>query len=248
MHLVHGLRKLGTARRDARCHHRPAAASAAAKEAMKHISTMQPPKPHRLAIDRRLSRRQINLAALAAAGGLVFAARPARSADRTQSKFPATVQVGGSKLQLNGAGTRHKFVFKVYDLALYTASKVTTSEQLFALPGAKYLSFIAQRELPGTELGRLFVKGLNQNATSEEAQRHTAEIARLVEVFSGRPKLVPGDNFAMEFVPGKGTTFYILGKPQGDPVGDDEFFTLVLRIWFGKEPADDLLKRDLLSA
>ena len=202
-----------------------------------------------LAPDARLTRRHLNVLALAAAGsGLALAARPTHAADRSLSKFPATLQVGGSKLQLNGAGTRHKFVFKVYDLALYTASKVTSSEQLFALPGAKYLSFVAQRELPGTELGRLFVKGLNQNATAEEAQRHTAEVARLIEVFSGRPKLVPGDTFAMEFVPGKGTTFYIVGKPQGDPVGDDEFFTLVLRIWFGKEPADELLKRDLLSA
>ena len=51
----------------------------------------------------------------------------------------------------------------------------------------------------------------------------------------------------MEFVPGKGTQFYITGKPQGDPVGDAEFFAMVLKIWFGPSPADNLLKDALLG-
>ena len=77
--------------------------------------------------------------------------------------------------------------------------------------------------------------------------RHTLATTRLIEVFSGKPKLVPGDTFAMDFVPGKGTQFYIQGQAQGEPVGDDEFFTLVLRIWFGNSPADTQLRDALLD-
>mgnify|MGYP003351961212 CR=1 FL=1 len=55
------------------------------------------------------------------------------------------------------------------------------------------------------------------------------------------------ETFAMDFVPGKGTQFYIQGQPQGAPVGDDEFFTLVLRIWFGDTPADIPLRDALLD-
>jgi hypothetical protein len=66
-------------------------------------------------------------------------------------------------------------------------------------------------------------------------------------VFSGRSKMLPGESFAMEFVPGKGTIFYILGKPQGNPVGDDEFFAMVLKIWFGESPADMQLRDALLG-
>ena len=51
----------------------------------------------------------------------------------------------------------------------------------------------------------------------------------------------------MEFIPGKGTQFYILDQAQGAPVGDDEFFKMVLRIWVGSSPADHVLRDSLLG-
>lgn len=165
----------------------------------------------------------------------------------TATVFPTTVDVQGSKLQLNGAGTRRRGVFKGYDLALYTARKVGTPEDLIALPGPKKLQFTALRELPGTELGRLFMKNMAENSPREIVQKHSLASLRLIDVFSGRAKVLPGESFAMEFVPGKGTTFYILGKPQGEPVGDAEFFAMVLKIWVGQQPVDSLLKEALLG-
>jgi hypothetical protein len=163
------------------------------------------------------------------------------------TKFEPTVQVQGTPLQLNGAGTRYKAVFKVYDMGLYTAKKVTTPEQLLALPGPKRLQFTALRELPGTDLGRLFIKGLADNSPKESVQKHTISTTRFIEIFSGKSKLMPGETFAMEFLPGKGTQFYIAGAPQGEPVGDAEFFSMVLKIWVGNSPADNGLKDALLG-
>jgi hypothetical protein len=163
------------------------------------------------------------------------------------TKFEPTVQVQGTQLLLNGAGTRYKVILKVYDMGLYTSKKVNTPEELLALAGPKRLQFTALRELPGTDLGRLFIKGLAENSPKETVQKHTISTTRFIEIFSGKSKLVPGDSFAMEFLPGKGTQFYILGKPQGDPVGDAEFFSMVLKIWFGNSPADNSLKDALLG-
>lgn len=165
----------------------------------------------------------------------------------TATKFDPAMEVQGTRLQLNGAGTRYKAVFKVYDMALYTSKKVGTPAELLALAGPKRLQFTALRELPGTDLGRLFLKGMSDNATKEQVQRHALSSARLIEVFSGRSKMLPGESFAMEYVPGKGTTFYILGKPQGAPVGDDEFFQMVMKIWVGESPADSQLRDSLLG-
>ena len=64
---------------------------------------------------------------------------------------------------------------------------------------------------------------------------------------TGKSKLMPGETFAMEFLPGKGTQFYIAGAPQGEPVGDAEFFSMVLKIWVGNSPADNGLKDALLG-
>ena len=169
------------------------------------------------------------------------------SAAPTSTKFEPTLEVQGSNLQLNGAGTRFRAIFKVYDMGLYTTKKVSSPAELLALTGPKRLQFTALRELPGTDLGRLFLKGMGENSPKELVQRHALSSARLIEVFSGRSKMLPGESFAMEFVPGKGTTFYILGKPQGAPVGDDEFFSMVLKIWVGESPADRQLRDALLG-
>ena len=179
------------------------------------------------------------LLAAATFGGTAWAA--------STTRFEPAAQIAGTKLQLNGSGTRFKAFFKVYDLALYTPRKVGTVEELIALPGPKRLQFTALRELPGTDLGRLFLKGMAENAQRDTYQKHTVSATRLIEIFSGRSKLAPGDSFAMDYLPGKGTQFYIAGQAQGEPVGDAEFFGLVLGIWFGPSPADRLLKDALLG-
>jgi Chalcone isomerase-like len=184
------------------------------------------------------------LAAVLVAVGLAAGAAVAAP---TTTKFEPTLDVQGTKLQLNGAGTRFRAIFKVYDMGLYTTRKVSSPAELLALPGPKRLQFTALRELPGTDLGRLFLKGMGENSSKDAVQRHALSSARLIEVFSGRSKMLPGESFAMEFVPGKGTTFYILGKPQGAPVGDDEFFGMVMKIWVGESPADGQLRDALLG-
>ncbi len=191
---------------------------------------------------QRIPTRQRMAAAIAA----VLIAAAAQAAP-TGTKFEPQLEVQGAKLQLNGAGTRYKAIFKVYDMGLYTTKKVSSAAELLALPGPKRLQFTALRELPGTDLGRLFLKGINDNSPKDRVQRHALASTRLIEVFSGRSKMLPGESFAMEFVPGKGTMFYILGKPQGEPVGDDEFFQMVLKIWVGESPADAQLRDALLG-
>jgi hypothetical protein len=135
----------------------------------------------------------------------------------------------------------------VYDMALYTPQKVNTADALVNQPGPKRLRFTALREIPGTDLGLAFIKGLQANSAKDLVQRHTMSSTRLIEIFSGKPKLVPGDTFAMDFIPGKGTQFYISGQPQGAPVGDAEFFAMVLRIWVGPQPVDQALRDGLLG-
>jgi len=178
---------------------------------------------------------------------VALAASGAALAAPTQTNFPSEIQVAGTRLQLNGAGTRHKAIFKVYDLGLYTPAKANSSETLLKQSGPMRLQFTALRELPGTDLGLLFIKGLQENSPREKVQKHTVSANRLIEIFSGKSKLVPGDTFAMEYVPGKGTQFFIQDQPQGAPVGDAEFFGMILRIWVGDAPADHLLKKALLA-
>lgn len=166
----------------------------------------------------------------------------------TAADFPATQIVEGKNLVLQGKGTRYRTIFKVYEMALYLPQKVQTVDDALRLHGPVRINFSALRDLPGTDLGLSFIRGLQKNATPEQMQRYTPASNRLIEVFSGRSKVASGETFAMEFTPGKGTTFFIHGEPQGAPVGDDEYFGLILRIWLGQEPADGRLKEALVNA
>jgi hypothetical protein len=174
-------------------------------------------------------------------------AAPPPSAATTTTGFAKQVTVAGSTLQLNGSGTRYKVFFKVYNMAMYTASKVSTPQDALAMRTPIRLHFVALRELPGSDLGVLFLRAMKDNSPPELINKHAASTNRLIEIFSERAKIAPGESFSMDLVPGKGTTFYIQDVAQGAPVGNDEFSAMVLKIWLGQDPADNKLKEALLG-
>ena len=161
--------------------------------------------------------------------------------------FPKQIQVEGVKLALNGSGTRHKAIFKVYDMGLYTTSKVTTFQEAISTSGPIKLQFVALRDISTAEIGQLFYRGMKENATADQNLRHMKSALRMIEIASNKAILSTGETFSMEFVPGKGLTFFVMDKPQGQPIGDAEFFGMVLGIWLGNIPADYRLKDALLG-
>ena len=70
---------------------------------------------------------------------LAGASSLAATVDIAGVKVEDNATVGGTKLQLNGAGIRYKGPFKVYVAELYTTKKVTSWEELIAAPGPKRL-------------------------------------------------------------------------------------------------------------
>lgn len=161
--------------------------------------------------------------------------------------FEKTTALAGSTLVMNGSGTRYKAIFKVYDMAMYLPATARTPEAVLALPGPKRVSFVAQRKVTGTDLGLAFMRGLKDNNPPELMRKHIPATSRLIEIFSGKSFVEEGHTFAMEFVPGKGTQFFIQGEAQGQPIDDAEFFQMILRIWLGNDPVDMRLKEGLLG-
>ena len=162
-------------------------------------------------------------------------------------KFPNMVQVGGSRLQLNSAGIRHKVVFKVYAAALFLTEKAGTPEAVLAAPGPKRLQVTMLREIDANELGKLFTKGMEQNAPREEFSKSIGGIMRMSDIFSNRKRLLAGDSFSVDWLPGTGTVISVNGSPEGAPVKEPEFHSALMKIWLGKSPADAQLKEALLG-
>ncbi|HEU5295976.1 MAG TPA: chalcone isomerase family protein [Burkholderiaceae bacterium] len=163
-------------------------------------------------------------------------------------KFNNAVAVGGSTLQLNGAGTRYKTIIKVYAAALYLPAKAATPDVVLAAPGPKRMQVVMLRDIDANELGKLFTRGMEDNSTREEFGKTIAGTLRLADMFAARKKLLTGEQFTIDYLPGRGTLISINGQPQGEPVKEPEFFNALMRIWLGKSPADALLKNALLGA
>ncbi len=163
-------------------------------------------------------------------------------------RYAPTVGVAGSTLLLNGAGLRTRFGFRVYTAGLYLGAKAATPEAVLAAAGPKRLHVVMLREIDANELGRLFTRGMQDNAPKDEFSKSIPGTLRMAEIFSARKRLVSGDNFSVDYVPGTGTTVLVNGRPQGEPIREPEFFQALLRIWLGDKPADGSLKDQLLGA
>ncbi len=162
-------------------------------------------------------------------------------------KFPNTAQVGKSKLTLNGAGVRFKVVLKVYAAGLYLTDKAATPEAALAAAGPQRLHIVMLRDIDANELGKLFTKGMEQNAAREEFSKSIPGILRMSDMFTNHKKLLTGDTLTVEWVPGTGTVILVNGKPEGAPIKEPEFHTALMKIWLGKAPADQQLKDALLG-
>ncbi|MBX3656329.1 MAG: chalcone isomerase family protein [Ramlibacter sp.] len=187
-----------------------------------------------------------NKLALAAAGCLLAASA---MAEMTLSgvKYDDTIDARGTRLQLNGAGIRYKAIFKVYTAGLYLGKKAGTPEEVLATTGPKRLSITMLRDIDSAELGKLFSRGMEDNMDKAAFSKLIPGVLKMSQIFSDHKKLVAGDTFAIDWIPGTGTVITVKGKVQGEPFKEPEFFNALMRIWLGPNPADWKLKEALLG-
>lgn len=162
-------------------------------------------------------------------------------------KIEDVQDVQGSKLSLNGAGVRYKAIFKVYAAGLYTGKKVATPEELMAASGPKRISITLLRDIDSNELSKAFTKGFEENSPKSDMTKHSPSLTKMGQIFSDQKKMLSGENFTIDWVPGTGTIISVKGKPQGEPFKEPEFYPALMRIWLGPNPADYKLKDALLG-
>ena len=135
----------------------------------------------------------------------------------------------------------------MYTAGLYLEKKAGTPADVMALKGPKRLSITMLREIDSTELGKLFSRSMEDNMDRAAFSRLIPGVLRMSQIFSDHKKLVAGDQFQIDWIPGTGTIITVKGKPQGEPFKEPEFFNALLGIWLGNAPADWKLKDALLG-
>ncbi|MDP2370408.1 chalcone isomerase family protein [Rhodoferax sp.] len=185
--------------------------------------------------------------ALSWVGVLVTWSAMASTVEVQGIKFEEATELRGTKLQLNGAGTRFKGPFKVYAAGLYLSKKSASLDEVIAAPGPKRLTVTMLRGIDSRELGKLLTRGIEDNMGKAEMSKLIPGLIRMGEIFATEPPMVTGDNFMIEWIPGQGSVITVRGKVKGEPFKEPEFFKALMSIWLGPSPAYWKLKDELLG-
>jgi len=162
-------------------------------------------------------------------------------------RYDPTTKVEGQTLQLNGSGISYKALQKVYTVGLYTERKTSNAAEVLALKGAKQLRFVMLVPMRVDELGKLIARGVETNSTRPEFMKLIPSTVEMGRIFSRMKRMAPGDVITIEYVPRRGTIFYVNGNPAGLPIAEPDFFTAVMKVWIGNKPTTQDLKDALLD-
>lgn len=185
---------------------------------------------------------------LAAAIAALAGSAAAQTVDLEGVKFEPTVQVGGTALQLNGAGLRKRAIFKVYVAGLYVPQKASSAAALLAQKGPRRMVIAMLRNVDAESFSSALNDGLRANLSEQQLAGFKAQIDALNANLKAVGETKKGDIIHFEFMPDAGTRVVVNGQAKGTTIPGDDFFAAVLRIWIGDKPVDGDLKKGLVGA
>lgn len=149
-----------------------------------------------------------------------------------------------TKLYLNGAGIRSKFIFDIYIGSLYLEKKQKTPDEIYHLHGEKRVSMhFLYDEVSKDKLVSAWNDGFKNNHSDVEFKKLESRLKEFNKLFRTVKK---GDVINLNFIPTTGTIVVINKETKGTIEGDD-FFTALLKVWLGEKPADKDLKDAMLG-
>jgi hypothetical protein len=181
---------------------------------------------------------------LAVALALAALALPAHAAKVGGVEFPETVDVDGTKLTLNGAGVRKRFVIKVYAGGLYLAEKAKDANAVVAADAPKRVRMVFLRDVSRAQIMDAYREGFRNNSAGPNLE---ALLAKLETIAPAVPNLSEGAEMFVTYVPGKGTTVAAAGGGAPVTVEGKDFADAMFRNWLGGTPADAGLKDAMLG-
>jgi hypothetical protein len=162
-------------------------------------------------------------------------------------QLPDKVQVGNATLQLNGAGIRTRFFFKIYVAALYLPQKQISGDAVVADEHEHRMALHILHELGSKKLYGAFSEAIEANHTAGELAALDAQLRQMAQIFDAVKEVKPGDVITLDYLPGSGTQIGVNGAARGIIPGA-AFNRALLRIWLGGKPVQDDLKKGLLGS
>ena len=157
-------------------------------------------------------------------------------------RFPAAVELPGTRLELAGAALlRWKLVVRAYVAALYLGAGARPEEALADVP--KRLEIEYFHGIGAEDFARVTLDRVRLNVSEAEFERLKPQIDALNRLYRD---VAPGDRYALTYEPGVGTTLAKNGIALGTIPGP-ALARALFAIWLGEVPVDASLKQALLG-
>ena len=163
-------------------------------------------------------------------------------------KLDDKVSVSGSDLLLNGAGVRSKFgLAKVYVAGLYLPAKSSNADGIVADKKARRVVLVMKRDVDADKMLEAFHAGIAANSTGPEMEALKPKIAQLDNVFKAVKEARENDRIALDIGADGGVKITINGQAK-DTISGPDIGPAMLKIWLGKKPVQDDLKKSMLGS
>jgi hypothetical protein len=145
--------------------------------------------------------------------------------------LPDTVDAGGHKLVLNGAGLRKKLFIKVYVGGLYLGAKQSNAAAIITAdaPRRQVMHFLF--DVGKGKMVEAWEEGLEDNTPNASPEVKTA----FKTLGSWMEDMKEGQSIVLTYVPGTGTTVEVNGKSKGT-LGGKAVADAILNTWVGPKP------------
>lgn len=173
---------------------------------------------------------------------MLAAALGVQAATFDGTEVPDNAQVGGVDLVLNGAGLRTKFVFDIYEGALYLPQKANDTQAVLAHSGPDRILMHMIYAVSKSQFADAWNDGFGDN-NDKMSDSLKANVTQFIGYFGDSKK---GDIVTIDYVPGTGTQVSWNGTLSGTIPGE-EFHQAFLRVFFGSNPPTSRLQKGMLG-
>ena len=160
------------------------------------------------------------------------------------SEAPRSMEYQGTKLMLNGQGTRVKFFMKVYDTSLYLGSQSSNAEEILNSNEAMAIRLDVTSTMVTTDAMKDALNSGLVKSTGNNTSPLTAEINQLISTFNS--DVTDSDFFEFIYIPGAGINV-LKNSAYIDTIPGIEFKKAFFGIWLSNNPIQKNLKKAMLG-
>ena len=153
------------------------------------------------------------------------------------------ITIENTTLQLNGAGVRSKFFIDLYVGSLYLPKTSQDESSILAMPEVVIRLNITSGMISAEKMTSGINEGFN-SATNGNTKEITPQIESFLALF--KSGIQEGDQFTFIADKEKGVITY-KNKQRQATIKGEAFRTALLKIWLGKDPAQQSLKDEMLG-